>query len=55
MALKTQPHFFFVICSTPSKKSLDSSIISNFNFELEIKVGDNVADIVRFILTIKMI
>lgn len=28
---------FFIICSTTSKQSLDSSILANFNFELELK------------------
>ena len=29
---------FFIICTTNSKQSLNSDLISNFNYEIEIKV-----------------
>ena len=38
-AFLAPPNWFFVICTTNSKQSIDPSLLSHFNFELEVKVG----------------
>lgn len=40
--------FFFIVCSTTSKQSIEPAVLSHFNFELELKVSKNYKNSIQF-------